>query len=371
MKYNWQHPHWPKFSYESESFQHLIYQYSQELGALTANLDSLAPDLRDDTVLDLMVVEALKSSEIEGENLDAKDLRSSIQRQLGLSSSSLKIRDVRSQGMGKLMVEVRKSWHEVLTEDALFLWHRLLFENQKKTFEIGSWRTHREPMQIVSGAIGREKIHFEAPPSTQVPNEMKRFIHWFNDSHPKSSKVFIPGPVRAALVHLYFESIHPFGDGNGRIGRALAEKVLSQDCGSAIPFSLSVLLQKKQKAYYEELAHASRMHMDVTQWIHFFVQCVYEALIEAKHRVGFSVQKLKFWNTYHDKLNERQEKVLNRVLEGGPESFEGGLTAKKYMAIASCSKATATRELGDLLEKGCLVQLPGAGRNTRYEVLLK
>ncbi len=223
-------------------------------------------------------------------------------------------------------------------------------------------------MLIVSGALGYEKIHYEAPPSIRVAKEMTEFIYWFNNTRPNVGKKFIPGPVRAAIAHLYFESIHPFVDGNGRIGRAIAEKALSQDINAPVPFSLSTILQKNKKSYYEELAFGSRKEMEITPWIRFFVTMVCEALREAKSLVSFSIQKLKFWQSHETILNERQKKVLKRIFQSGTSGFEGGLNAKKYMAIANCSKATATRDLSDLLQKGCLTQLASGGRSTRYEV---
>lgn len=366
-RYNWQHPDWPQFTYDTLGIQDLIYRYAMEAGLLAGGLYQLPDNEQNETVLDIMVSEALTSSAIEGEKIEYEDIRSSIRKELGFVSSH-KVRDARAFGIAKLMVSLQQTFHQPLTEQQLFDWHTMLMSDpkQQKGIDIGQWRCTPEPMQIISGPIGDETIHFEAPPSEKVPEEMARFIEWFNGSvHTK-----ISGVVRAAIAHLYFESIHPFEDGNGRIGRVIAEKVLSQELGRPALFSLSSIIQANKKKYYAELSRASSYDLNITPWVTYFVTTVYQAQLDAKKRIQFVVNKTKFWKRFENVLNERHEKVIARMFEAGESGFIGGMNAAKYMGIAQCSKATATRDLTELLKFGCLVKLPGKGRSTRYALLL-
>ena len=231
-----------------------------------------------------------------------------------------------------------------------------------KGIQIGQWRSHEEPMQIVSGAIGREIVHFEAPPSNTVSSEMNKFIAWFNVSQNSIKKPII----RSAIAHLYFESIHPFEDGNGRIGRAIAEKALSQSIGRPVLFSLSKSIEGNKNDYYEALKAAQRSN-EITDWINYFVKTVLDAQIDAEQEIEFTLKKTKFFDQHKDELNDRQQKVVRRMLEEGHQGFEGGMNARKYVSIASTSKATATRDLQDLVQKGIFKPI-GGGRSTRYDI---
>ena len=231
-----------------------------------------------------------------------------------------------------------------------------------KGIQIGQWRSHEEPMQIVSGAIGRENVHFEAPPSNTVSSEMNDFIVWFNESQSSIKKPII----RSAIAHLYFESIHPFEDGNGRIGRAVAEKALSQSIGRPVLFSLSKSIESNKNNYYDALKAAQRSN-EITDWINYFVRTVLDAQIDAEQEIEFTLKKTKFFDGHKDELNERQQKVVRRMLEEGHQGFEGGMNARKYVSLTSASKATATRDLQDLVEKGIFKPI-GGGRSTRYEI---
>jgi Fic family protein len=232
--------------------------------------------------------------------------------------------------------------------------------------KVGQWRRHVEPMQVVSGAVGKPTVHFEAPPSSRVPKEMTRFISWFNET-AAGGKLEIKRPlVRAAVAHLYFESIHPFEDGNGRIGRALSEKALSQGIGRPALLSLSRAIEAQRKKYYEALQTGQQSN-EITPWVTWFVNMAVEAQKHAEEQIEFTLKKTKFFDRFKDELNERQVKVMRRMLEEGPKGFQGGMNAKKYMGITDTSKATATRDLQDLVEKGVLVP-SGGGRSTRYEI---
>jgi len=314
-----------------------------------------------------MVLEALKTSEIEGELILAEDIRSSIRLQLKPPHTKASVTDSRAKGIADLMLDVRHSFCESLTKEKLFEWHTMVMADSND-LQIGCWRKDLEPMQIISGPIGREKVHYEAPPSGRLDSEMDAFLDWFNRTQPTQIKKELPGPIRASVAHLYFESIHPFTDGNGRIGRAIAEKALSQDIGSPVLFSLSNTIQSSRKDYYLKLHDNSGYSLEITDWIEFFVDVIYKSQLESKDQILFVLKKSHFWRKFEDSFNPRQEKAIQRILKEGPSGFKGGLSAQKYMTITGCSKATATRDLAGLLEMGCLYRLPGKGPNTRYDL---
>lgn len=334
----------------------------REASFLSGGVAHLSNKMRLDAEIDLMVLEAHKTSEIEGEHIDAGEIRSSIKRELGMSPATSPVKDERAIGISRLMLCVRDTFAAPLTQEDLFQWHEMIMlgRQEKDQLEIGNWRRDPEPMQVISGPMGHEKVHFEAPPSERVPQEMARFIQWFNESGS------LPGPLRAALAHLYFESIHPFSDGNGRIGRTISEKALSQDLSRPILFSLSAEIMRHRKVYYEELSRASHYNLNITRWLTYFVRTIYEAQELARKQILFVVEKSRFCSLYKNNLNVRQEKVIQRMFKSGVEGFKGGMSAQKYAVIAHCSKATATRDLRDLVAKRVLFQLPGGGRSTRY-----
>jgi Fic family protein len=239
-----------------------------------------------------------------------------------------------------------------------------------KNLESGLWRTHIEPMQVISGDVGKQKIHYEAPPSARVPKEMKQYISWFNDTAPGGNNEIKKVPVRSAIAHLYFESIHPFEDGNGRIGRAIAEKALSQGLGRPILMSLSRTIEANKTDYYNQLKKAQRSN-EITHWINYFVKTIVAAQTEAEEEIDFILKKTKYFDRFRSKLSERQLKVIKRMLEEGPKGFVGGMNAGKYCTITKVSKATATRDLQLLLEIGAFSLVGEAGgRSTKYQVNL-
>ncbi len=367
MAYNWQLPGWPHFSFQQEQFESQLVQFIQQQGQLSGLLQGLPENLEKETLVDIMVMEALKTSEIEGEVLSKQDVLSSIRNNLGLNRIPEKVRDRRAMGVAKLMVELRENFQHPLTEQMLFSWHQILMESYKN-LNIGQWRKATASMQIISGSIGREVIHFEAPPSHRVPIEMSRFIEWFNTSPTPQGNILLASPFRSAIAHLYFESIHPFEDGNGRIGRAISEKVLSQGLGQPILFSLSRVIEKNRKDYYEALKKAQREE-EVTDWVNYFLSIILEAQKVAAQQISFTILKVNFFKQFANQLNQRQQKVLNRMFDAGPEGFQGGMSAKKYQSISKTSKATATRDLQYLLQINAL-QASGAGRSIRYHLSL-
>jgi len=365
--YNWQRPDWPSFTYSLEGLEDALYVFSEKSGRVSGILEALPEETRTELVVDVLLAEAIKTSAIEGEYPDRADVLSSIRKNLGLHKGVEYIQDRSAVGLGELMISVRNTYRDPLTADTLYTWHRMLL-GERKDVEVGCWRTHMDPMQVVSGVLGRTIVHFEAPPSDEVPVQMQRFIDWFNDTAPGGRGEIKKAAVRSAVAHLYFESIHPFEDGNGRIGRAIAEKALSQTVGRPVVLSLSRTIEAHKKEYYLSLEHAQREN-EISAWIAYFVNVVLDAQVEAERQIDFTLQKTKFFDKYDRLLSERQRLVIRRMFEEGPDGFKGGMNARKYSAITKVSKATATRDLQQLLELGIFVSTnTGGGRSTSYRV---
>lgn len=366
VQYNWQRKDWPHFTYSLQHIEDELFTFAEKTGKVTGIVNALPEDIQIEAVIDIMVSEAIKTSEIEGEYLSRKDVLSSIRKKMGMVTSPEYILDKKAVGIGELMIDVRNTYNEELTEDKLFAWHKMLLKGSEG-IEIGQWRTHEEPMQVVSGAMGKQKVHYEAPPSSHVPEEMERFITWFNETGPGGKNEIKKPPVRSAIAHLYFETIHPFEDGNGRIGRAIAEKALSQGIGRPALLSLSKAIET---SYYDALQEAQRSN-EITEWINYFVRTILIAQTEAEELIEFTLQKTKFFDRFKDNLNDRQIKVIRRMLEEGAKGFEGGMNASKYASITKASKATATRDLQELLQMQAISLLgDGGGRSTKYRVNL-
>ncbi len=363
MTYNWQREDWPEFRYSTEAFQDEILTFTEKAGQISGMMKALRDSVEIEVVIAALVAEALKTSEIEGEFISRDDVVSSVRNNFGLNSIHEKVKDKRAVGIVKMMLDVRKSFAEPLSDAKLFEWHRMLMEGNHYV-KAGEWRSSEEPMQVISGGVGRETIHFEAPPSIRVPEEMKRFTNWFNETAPGGKHPIPYAPIRSALAHLYFETIHPFEDGNGRIGRAISEKVLSQNIGRPVVLSLSQIIESDKKAYYEALKKAQRSN-EVNPWVRYFVEVVRRAQIRAEEQVEFVIGKTRFFDHYKHQLNDRQRKVVKRMFDEGPSGFEGGMCARKYMSITKASKATATRDLQALSTVGALCP-KGEGRSRRY-----
>lgn len=367
--YNWQQPDWPHFTYDLTDIQETLLLIAEKTGLIKGKLSLASQQLQAEAMLDLMVEEAIKTSEIEGEYISRPDIRSSLKNQLGLKPNIFNVHDKRAQGIAALMVDVRNTFNEPLSATKLFDWHVMLMSGSiKSNIQIGGWRTHTEPMQIISGSYGNIRIHFEAPPSYSIPKEMDQFIAWFNKTAPNQPEAIKFAPVRAAIAHLYFESIHPFEDGNGRIGRALAEKTLSQGLGHPALLSLSHAMEAEKKYYYQAIHKASHSN-NITAWIHYFVNTILKSQIAMEAQINFILKKAKFFDQFPNSFNERQLKVIKRILDEGAQGFEGGMSAKKYIALTGTSKATATRDLQELHDMGIFKQI-GSGRSVHYELIL-
>lgn len=341
----------------------MLLAFEREAGHAGGMVSAMPDGMQVDAILSMMVAEAIKTSEIEGEYFSRQDVVSSIRNNMGLNVKREAVKDKKAKGAGELMVAVRNSYSDQLSREMLFEWHRTLLPQPTKIL-VGAWRRHKEPMQVISGTLGKETIHFEAPPSARVASEMKAFIQWFNDTAPGGKREIKIAAVRSALAHLYFETIHPFQDGNGRIGRAIAEKALAQTMGHPVMLSLSQAIEAERKAYCAALEAAQRSN-EVTKWLTYFIHTLIQAQLQAKVMLVFTLKKANFFNRFSELLNERQLKAINKMLDAGPKGFEGGMTAAKYISITSASKATSTRDLQDLSESGVLLA-EGAGRSTRY-----
>jgi Fic family protein len=362
MMWNWQQPDWPDFRWEEKIFAEAEASFLRGAGVLVGSAKHLDEDTLQQLVVDAMSVEAMTTSEIEGEMLNLASIQSSIQRQLGLFSERRKVQPA-EQGISELMVELYGHVDEALTEDQLFSWHKMVVSGRTDLHDLGRYRTSDEPMQVVSGASYAPKVHFEAPPSTRIRKEMKRFIEWFNETAPGTHSA-LPALTRGGIAHLYFESIHPFEDGNGRIGRALAEKALVQGFGQPIIVALARSILAHHADYYRALEEANKTN-DVTRWLRWFAAMALEAQCRTLAQIDFVIHKAKLLELVRGRINSRQEKVLLRMFREGPEGFEGGMSAKKYSTIAETAPATTTRDLAGLVEVGALNR-SGELKHTRY-----
>ena len=358
MMWNWQQPNWPNFTYDRAAMMQKERQFLLAIGTASALYKNVTKDDQERFLVEILSLEGLESSKIEGELLERESLQSSIRRHFGLQDG-VKPSSDKEAGMAELLAEVYKSYNSPLTHEMLGNWHAMLFKQGAQIHDTGCYRTHQEPMQIVSRRYDSTKVFFEAPPSDRVPDEMTRFINWFNGSRQSE-----PILGRAALAHVYFESIHPFEDGNGRIGRVLVEKVLSQGVEQPILIAVSKCVEKRKKDYYNELGRCN-CSFEIDHWVNFFADVILEAQDYSMQLLQFLIKKSRLFAELKDKLNPRQEKALLRVFAEGPSGFVGGLSADNYMTITKASRATTTRDLADLVEKGALVKT-GELRHTRY-----
>ena len=359
--YNWQIEKWAEFVYNEEIISSQALKFAELSGEIFGVFKTFNSAKQQNEIIDIMISEAVKTSEIEGEMLSREDVRSSFLKKLGLTSTIKNIKDKRAENIAFLMWEVRTHFQEKLTEKMLKNWHAILFSHSKY-INAGIYRKDEEAVQIVSGARGKEKVHYEAPPSAKVPQEMKNFVNWYNKFKPNGNiqKIII----KTAITHLYFESIHPFEDGNGRIGRALIEKCLSESLEKQIIMSISQVIEKNRNKYYAEL-NKVQTTLEINSWLLYFSQLLIDAQQNALEILDFSVKKTQFFDQHKKIMNDRQSKAINKMLDAGKDGFEGGMTAKKYISIAKTTKATATRDLQELVENGILLQNL-AGRSTSY-----
>lgn len=368
MRWIWQQADWPGFRYDKRALEERELQFRLNSERLAGRFEALSMASQKDATIDLMLSEAIKTSAIEGEVLDRESVRSSL-LSLITSDTLPDNSDQKAAGAASLLVDVRKNWQASLTHDLLGKWQSMSVPEQRYTpIMRGAYRNDLSPMQIVSGPYGREKVHYEAPPATQVPEEMARFIGWYNKISGSKGEKKIPGVARAGIAHLWFEVIHPFDDGNGRVGRAVADHALSQSLGYPTTACLATAIEGDKKSYYLQLEQASRGSLDVNVWLDYFADRVIEAQEIARKEMDFVLAKTRFYEVYGDQLNDRQARMISRVFAEGRKGFEGGITTRKYEAITKCPNRTASRDLSDLVAKGMIIPLSGGGRTTRYEL---
>ena len=365
MDYFWQQTDFPNFQFKVDDFISQIQEFATEFGEVNGLFVNVSEEDKSELLLQVVLSEALKTSEIEGEYFSRAAVMSSLQKQLGILDAPIVSKDKRAQAISTLMLQVRKDYQHSFSLAMLKEWHCTLMKFDK-TVKEGEWRSSTEPMQIISGRTGKVEVHFEAPPSTELVNLLTGFEKWYRHFPYHEIGQIGRAMLRSALVHLYFETLHPFEDGNGRIGRALAEKALAETLEKPILVSLSKKIEENKQAYYETLKQAQRKQ-DVSDWLRYFFTILIEAQKEVKETVLYVVEKALFFKRYHHQLNERQTKVLQKMTEKGKSGFEGGMTAKKYISITKTSKATATRDLQFLFEIGALIRA-GDGRNVKYHL---
>ncbi len=366
MKWNWQQRDWPNFRWNEAALVALERRFLQASGVLIGSIKHLGDDDRAVVTIDIMTGEALKTSEIEGELLNRDSVQSSLRRQFGLETESRRIPPA-ERGIAEMMLSLYRDFADPLTDQTLYDWHRLVVNERGDIHAVGRYREHEDAMQVVSGYLHKPKVHFEAPPSKDIANEMNRFLAWFATTSPGSDRP-LGALARAGIAHLYFVSIHPFEDGNGRIARALTEKALSQAAGQPSLIALSQIIQAKRSVYYDALEAANKSN-EITAWLTYFAETVIKAQDHSLALIDYLLAKTKFFDRYRSRMSERQMRVILRIFREGPRGFKGGLSAANYITIAGTSRATATRDLQELVAMGALTQT-GALKSTRYHLTI-
>ena len=362
--YIWELESWPNFSWDREALGTVLADARHEQGRLLGRMESLGFQFCEEARLETLTRDVVKTSEIEGEILDPDQVRSSFARRLGIDIGGLKPRDRDVEGIVEMILDATGDYREPLTEERLWAWHASLFPSGRSgltKIRAGAWRDDSGgPMQVVSGAFGRAKVHFEAPPAGRLSHEIASFLSWFNTEDA------IDPVLKAGLSHLWFVTIHPFDDGNGRIARAIADMVLARSERSAQRFySVSAQIRLERNDYYARLEASQKGSMDVTGWQEWLLGCLVRAITGAESALASVLFKSRFWNRFAaEPMNERQIKVLNRLLDG----FEGKLTSSKWATLAKCSQDTAYRDILELMERGVLTRNEGGGRSTSYDL---
>lgn len=362
--YIWQLADWPHWTYDHPRLTPLLAQVHQAQGHLSGRMHDLGLDLRDHAALRVLTEDVLKTSEIEGEKLNPDSVRSSVARRLGIDIGALAPADRHVEGVVDMVLDATRHHGHPLTVERLFGWHAAMFptgHSGLRKIRVGAWRDDAQgPMQVVSGPVHRQTVHYEAPPARLLNAEMSDFLLWFNIEQQEDPV------IKAGLAHLWFVTIHPFEDGNGRIGRAVGDMALAR-AENAVQryYSLSAQIQRERKAYYDQLESAQKGSMDVTEWLEWFLGCLLRAVQGADDTLSSVLKKAGFWRHWSGTaMNERQIKVLSRLLDG----FEGKLTSSKWAAITKCSQDTALRDITDLVERNVLMRSQASGRSTSYKL---
>jgi Fic family protein len=355
---------WPIFEWNSDKLLPLLAHVRNKQGKLIGRMGALGFELRNEANLEILTSDIIKSTEIEGEILDKEQVRSSVARRLGLEISGLVHSERNVDGIVDLMVDATKNYDKELNVERLYSWHSSLFPTEKSgmyKIRTGKWRDDSKgPMQVVSGAIGKEKLHFQAPPASRIENEMRIFLDWFNLD--QSTDLVI----KAAIAHVWFVTIHPFEDGNGRISRALSDMILARSDEQSYRFySMSTQIRKERNSYYKLLENTQKSGLDITNWIEWFLNCLLNALENSESLFEKIIYKHHFWVTHaNTPINNRQQKILNLLLD----EFEGALNTSKWSKLVKCSQDTALRDIQDLISKKILLKSTSGGRSTNYEL---
>lgn len=360
--YIYETPDWPKFTWNSEKLSNLLAEVRHRQGKILGRMETLGFSIRAEAALETLTQDVVKSSEIEGENLDIKQVRSSIARRLGMDIGGLVPADRNVEGVVEMMLDATQAFDQPLTEDRLDGWQAALFPTGRSgiyKITVGTWRTGQNgPMQVVSGAMGKEKVHFQAPDALKIPAEMTAFLEWFNSENA------IDPVLKSGIAHLWFVTIHPFEDGNGRIARAIADLQLARaDKTPQRFYSMSAQIRIERNDYYDTLEKTQKASVDITEWLGWFLGCLGRSLDKAESTLIAVNRKTEFWDQIgRIEINNRQRLLLNKLLDG----FDGKLTTSKWAKIAKCSTDTALRDIQDLIEKGVLIKENAGGRSTSY-----
>jgi Fic family protein len=357
MTWLWTHKNWPHFTWDADILAPLEARFLHASGRLAGTWRHFADIDRLELQVDWLTKEALETSAIEGEILNRESVQSSVRRQFGLQTDARRSEPAEA-GIAEMMVQLYQSYDNVLTSETLFEWHRMIMNGRRDVEHIGQWRCHNEAMQVVFGAVHAPRIHYEAPPSDQMETQMRTYIAWFNQSHD------LPALTRAGIAHFYFVCVHPFEDGNGRIGRALAEKSLAQSLKQPSLIALSQTISKERKRYYNAL-HEANHSLEITDFLVQFGQLILDAQQYSEHKLIRLIDKAQMFDRLNGQLNPRQEKALLRLFRAEPEGFKGGLSSANYRQITGTTIPTATRDLSDLINKGALIKT-GEKRYRRY-----
>lgn len=364
MPWNWEQPGWPDFTWDAAALTGREARFLRDTGIQIGSIRHFDEHIRTGIIVDMMTGEALDTSAIEGEVLNRDSVQSSLLRNFGLAADNRRILPT-ERGIAEMMTDLYLGFGKPLSHAAMHAWHRMLMQGRIDLHGIGGYRTGGDPMKVVSGYVHQPKIHFEAPPARAVPGEMDRFVAWFASTAPDGSNP-LPALTRAGLAHLHFVSIHPYEDGNGRIARALAVKALAQAAGQPSLLALSHVIHGDRRSYYDAL-EANNKHVAITDWLVYFADTILEAQGHTQHLIDFLISKTKLYDRVRDMLNDRQARVVEHMFREGPGGFEGGLSAANYISITRAPRATATRDLQDLVEKGVLT-VTGILKSTRYHL---
>lgn len=365
VQYIWQASSWPEFRWDSSELLRPLGKARQAQGELLAKAEYFELSMQ----AEVLTEEAFTTAAIEGELLNRDSVRSSVARRLGLPTAGLPAVERHIDGLVEMLIDATRNHAEPLTASRFKGWHAALFPtgySGMNKIVVGDWRRGKESMKVISGPMGKERVHYEAPPAEKMEEEVERFLAWFRTTRDKED-----GLVRSAVAHFWFVTIHPFQDGNGRIARAIADMALAQDENNDCRlYSMSAQIKTERDGYYDVLERTQKGSGDITEWIVWFLTCLDRAILRSDSEIRKAMHKARLWqHIAHLGLNERQRKVVNRLFEAGPGGFEGGLTNRKYRGITKTTRETAKRDMSDLVTKGILVKKPGGGRSSSYDLV--